>query len=414
MICRIGKTGIILFAILLLVTPVNADLGITLRTIPEYRSTDRTSPFFLPEPFAREKTESSRQELELQFNRGGINTLSTLRNEIQNGGAIHYKAVLNELYLDHSFYGQDFSIGKKILSWGVGFAFRPLDIIQQENRRRFSPQALEGVPMLVWQYFGSDTALTVVAANPRRTQNTDQKNEASLAFKGYQLKGDTDLHGVLRLSERQRWQSGAGFAHVLNDRQEIHFSLLYQYRYERPLNPLLKQDENDVPLAASDPIVQQARYNSIKALVGSGWSGENGWSVLTELWYDNEAYRAEDWRNLMKLTQRQLSFLGSAGIPKQAVFENITANYRYFSRPNLLPWNTFIRISYEAGDLKTAFDLLYTPEDQGRVLSLQSNYTIKAHTFALGVRHFGGPANAAYRLLPTQWQGFLSWQWHLR
>jgi hypothetical protein len=158
------------------------------------------------------------------------------------------KLKVQELSLERRLGAGFLTVGKKVMSWDVGYAFRPLDVIQQEDRRALHPTGLEGVNMLAWEAFDADRAVTVVLSEP-----------GSLSLRLYRHTGTRDEYVVLHRSKRDGMQGGASFSDVLSDAVEVHGSFL------------VAEGKRD------------------KAMVGMTWTGENKVSVLAEAWIDRTA-----------------------------------------------------------------------------------------------------------------------------
>jgi hypothetical protein len=392
--------------------PAAAEWNARLRLTPEYHRVNEGSALFPPAEISDFAARRSLHELELDYRQGGVNGQLLLRNDARSDSPPENDVILNELYWDTRLLGQEITLGKKVMGWGVGFGFRPLDVIQQEDRRRLYPTPLEGIPLLAWQGFSATGAATLVIANPTHGEEEKPKDDASLALKLYRIAGEADLHGVARLSQRQRWELGGGFSRVMGDRFEWHGSLLYQHRYQRLINPLA--DNGDLLLATSDPLQIETSSHGIKALLGASWTTRSGWSMLGEAWYDEQAYTRQEWESLIALSGKQLALLGQAGLPDGAIFSNIAASSRYLQVRNLLRWNSLLRIAYEGERIKPSLDLLYTPEDNGHVLTFNLGYEHDTHRFDFALRRYGGPADAAYRQLPERWLALLAWQWGVK
>lgn len=158
------------------------------------------------------------------------------------------KIKVQELALERALGTGFLTVGKKVMSWDVGYAFRPLDVIQQEDRRALHPTGLEGVNMVAWEAFDADRAVTVVM--------TSQK---AMALRLYRHHGTRDEYLVLHRSRNGAMQGGASFSDVLSDAVEVHGSVL------------LAEGRRD------------------KAMLGMTWTGENKVSVLAEAWIDRTA-----------------------------------------------------------------------------------------------------------------------------
>ncbi|MBP6251327.1 MAG: hypothetical protein KA387_01160 [Rubrivivax sp.] len=73
-----------------------------------------------------------------------------------------------------------FSAGKKVLGWGVGYARRPNDVVQQEVRRRsLSGTSPQGRPLLQAEYFDADSAYSLVRVNPNTWGRSAQQVPAA-------------------------------------------------------------------------------------------------------------------------------------------------------------------------------------------------------------------------------------------
>jgi hypothetical protein len=389
------------------------ELSITTRIIPEYHRLDDSSTFTLAAPFNPFAEESSRQELELRYAKNGLSSLATTRHTLEKSKKPNYQFLLNELYLDFTFLDEDFSVGKKILSWGVGFGFRPLDVLQRENRRRLYLDTLEGIPSLIWEKFTESGALTLVIANPvRKEKNTTIKSDIkteSIALKYYQLLGDTDLQAVMRWSKVNHFETGSGFTRILNDQMEWHASLLYQQRYLQPINPLAS--ETTTLLANDDPIKNKHFEDGIKTLLGFSWTSDNHWSTLVEAWYDKAAYSSSQWQSMINLTHNQRALIGQTDIPEAAIFGNIAFSSQLFAQTNLLQQNLLVRVSHDSTSFNQSLDFLYTPQDDGWVTTLNFGYSGNAHKIDFSLRYFGGNDNTAYKQLPQQVAALIGWQW---
>lgn len=218
----------------------------------------------------------SLQAGELRWQDGPLRSVVTATR--LDGNSAHLR--LNELTYDRALAGGFITAGKKVMSWDVGYAFRPLDVVQREDRRALNPLALEGIPMLAWERFDADSATTVVWANPGRGKAAGiatQREDEAVAIRQYFQRGARDEYGVLRLSRRNGIEAGASFSQVVNDGVELHASLLWQ---QRPAH-------------------------GGKALAGFTWTTESKFSVLGEAWTDRSAMPGQQ-RNLMLRASQNL------------------------------------------------------------------------------------------------------------
>ncbi|MBI3530454.1 MAG: hypothetical protein HY067_21115 [Betaproteobacteria bacterium] len=400
-----------LFVVALLPVPgYGDDVAVTLRAIPEFHGERADSPFAV----ANDRTGLGRDraigEAELRAKPFDVNLVSTVRTTAREASEPDNEIVLNELYYDTQVAGQRIGLGKKIMSWDVGFAFRPLDVIQQENRRALFTTTLEGIPYVSWERFGAEDAWMVVLANPGRSREVEARDDQSLAIKYYLRSDRTDWHAVARISERYRGETGAAFSRVTGDGTELHASVLYQRRYEKQINRLAGQ--NSVLLASADPVETLTYENGVKALLGFTWTGEAGWSLLGEAWYDGSAFTHSEWKALADLTRSQSGLQGMPGVPAGAIAGNIAWSAQFFNHPNLLRENLLLRLSHrgESRSIDPALDVLVTPEDGGWVVTASAGYEGDRFRLDAGYRAYGGPKDAAYRLLPEDRVAFVALQ----
>jgi hypothetical protein len=247
------------------------------------------------------------------------------------------RATINELSLERALGGGFVSVGKKVMSWDVGYAFRPLDVVQQEDRRALYQSTLEGVPMLAWESFGEASALTVVVSNPGHGRAAQPRDDGSVAARLYRHSGGMDQYAVLRASSRNGAEGGVSFSDVRSDALEVHGSVLFQQRHDTWTG---------------------ARWlgqgGGGKALAGMTWTTEGKFSVLAEAWVDRTV-RPGQQRNLL------------------------------------------IRGSQDFGDLDLAADMLWQPRDGSRIAGVSLSWTPAPWAFNLSVRHYAGVAGTVVK-----------------
>ncbi|WP_342118076.1 hypothetical protein [Pseudoduganella sp. OTU4001] len=208
---------------------------------------------------------------ELRWSEGPLRGVLTATRV--DGGDVRLR--LNELTYDRPFAGGFLSAGKKIMSWDVGYAFRPLDVVQREDRRALNPLALEGIPLLAWERFDADSATTIVWANPSQGRALHQRDDEAIAIRHYRQRGARDEYTVLRMSQRNGLEAGASFSQVAGDGLELHASLLWQ---QRPTH-------------------------SGKALAGFTWTTESKLSIIGEMWTDRTAAPGQQRNRMLRAAQ---------------------------------------------------------------------------------------------------------------
>ncbi|OFX20817.1 MAG: hypothetical protein A2V77_04345 [Anaeromyxobacter sp. RBG_16_69_14] len=374
------------------------DLAVRIWTAPEASRSNQDSPFAPAARLAGLGGERGRGEADLRVRHGGLGAEMSARSTARRGEELRTSGLVNELFYEADLLGQHFTIGKKVASWDVGFGLRPLDVVQQADRRALHPFALEGVPLVTWELFGESWAVTLLYANPLRGRAPAPRDDESVALHYYQRLGSADLHAVGRYSRRTRLQAGASTAVVLGDALELHASSRYQRHGERFAMPASLA--GGAPLAASEPRATTASADVLAALLGFTLTPGLGLSVVGEAWLDPAGGTAGEWSALGALAERQRALLGDPAVPSAAVLANLAWELRAFDRPSLLRENLFLRVSWKKDRFEPTADVLYTPADGGFVATAAVAYQGERTRLDGGLRLFGGRAGSAYRLFP--------------
>jgi len=275
-------------------------------------------------------------EAELRASGRGVTAVATLQQR-QQGGASDNRAWFNELYASHDGGAWQFSAGKKIVSWDVGYGFRPNDMVQQEQRLSLVSTTLEGRPLLEAEYFNADAAWSLVWVNPTGSADDASGREPALAARYYQRAGAVDWYAFARNGAQTGSSAGAAVAWVASDALELHGSA-------RWLNDATRQ-----------------------VLLGGTWTTESQISLLAEAWWDGTATQAQ--RKLM------------------------------------------LRLSWQHESWQPALDMLYTPQDRGRVLTASLSWQGDRVNVQGGLRVYGGPPDAVFMQLPVSRQAYVALTW---
>ena len=378
------------------------DLTCTSRLIAEARSTRSDSPFASSTPLTGIDRDRGRFEQELRGKVGQVSLLLMGQGFTQEGKSPTAKLIANEAYVDFGSGENRYSVGKKILSGDVGYAFRPIDVLQREARMQALPPPLEGVPAAIWERFSADSSWSLIYANPGHGRRGEAKDDEALALRGYRRWQGTDIHGVARISGRYGLEAGAAFSAVPDERLEVHGSFLAQRRGER-----------QIPFAApisTDTLLAPAALDSValklpkKALAGMTWTVENGWSLLGEIWWDGNAPTAADWQRMAEQARSRTALL-SMGVPMAAVAGASAAASRLFETPSLNRKGLLGRIAWTdptGSGWSAALDMLKSPEDGGWTATATVGWTDDRLRLDVGLRRYGGKPDSAYRLLPEK------------
>lgn len=398
--------------LLSVVTAVWGDSNLKLRLLPEYHHRNDKSPFSLT-------SEGSRQwqmlgELLLQSQKSGWTGNGALLAEYADEGDNEAKLELNELFYETSWSDWEISLGKKRLGWGVGYGFRPLDLLQQEPRRTVQPPRLDGIASVILEKFSDTSSWSLIYANDIQWQGLDIIDTRHAgALRWYQSLEQWDLLAITYLGEGGELAIGGGFSRVLGDAWKIHTEWVYRRDYAQWHNSLL--DSGEI-IAISNPMYQQSQRGALQTVVGLYWTGTSGLNLLVEYGYDGTAYRTADWQNLFDLTQQQHHWLNVPNLPSAAVIANLNASRQAYTAPNLLRDNLLLRLAYDGTNHDPAIEWLLTPADGGSVLTLLLESEIGNHqSLRLGVRGYLGPTDSAYGSLTEDDVLFATWQtaWEL-
>ncbi|MBS1196321.1 MAG: hypothetical protein H6R18_106 [Proteobacteria bacterium] len=384
------------------------DLTMTSRLIGEFHQIRPDSPFAAGLARTGFGRDNGRFEEEVRGKLGSVSVLLTGSFSGQEGQNPKTRLVANEAFIDFGSGADRFTIGKKILSGDVGYAFRPIDVVQREARMQLIPKALEGIPNLMWEHYSGQQAWSLIIANPDRNRGPEPNKDGSLTLRYFNRIGVTDLHGVARYSSRYRLEAGAAFSSVPESSLEIHGSFLVQQRGERTVPIRLPANANPILLlarSADDPniMISESLKNPAKALLGATWTTDNGWSVLAETWWDGTAPKPADWQNLVRQTQIRNAMLGMPGIPAEGVNGALALSTRMFQNPSSTRRGNLLRVSWTdpAGSgWSTALDVLQRPQGGGWIATLSAAWVADKLRIEGGYRRYGGSANSVYRLLP--------------
>lgn len=356
-----------------------------------------------------------------------IHTSITLQHQHPEGGPGQSDAWVNEAALSGSLGGGDgagaasgwsWSVGKQVVSWDVGYAFRPNDVVQQEARRTLSPATLEGRPLLMAEHFSADTAWSLVWVNPTRGKVLagigQSADEAALAARVYQRAGSADWHGFARWGRRTGGSVGAAVSWVASDALELHASV----RHYSHVDALISADTSSAAppgtaLRTTNPWQTALTGAGQQVLVGGTWTAENQISLLAEAWYDGAALSKAQWAQWAARNQG-LPAWGPLGAPTQAVAGNLAWQGSAFgatSTGNLHRQNLYARLSWTHEGWQPAIDVLYHPADRGRMVTASLVWQGDRIKLEGGVRVNGGPATAVVRQLPVRKQGYVMGAW---
>lgn len=345
-------------------------------------------------------------ETELRASGHGLTGVITLQQQRLESRATDSLARVNELYASHDGGAWQFSAGKKIVAWDVGYGFRPNDMVQQEERRALVSSTAEGRPLLMAEHFSANTAWSWVWVNPNQPAGQAGAQEPALAARVYQRDGAMDWHGFARFGAHTGASVGGALAWVASDALALHGSLRFSERVDS-----MAIDPNAMGLVASNPWQLSTGRNVKQFLVGGSWTHASQLSLLAEAWWDGSAPADARWDTWAQRNS-QLATLAARGAPPAAVAGNLAWQAQAFSvSPSLRRSNLFLRLSWQHEAWQPALDLLYMPADQGRVVTASLGWQGDRVQVQGGLRVYGGPANAVTVQLPARSIAYISTNW---
>ena len=329
-----------------------------------------------------------------------------LVHERLEGQEGHDDSRVNELHAALDLGSWQLSAGKRMLGWDVGYAFRPNDVVQQEERRTSFAQTPEGRPLLMLEHFSADAAWSFAWAQPRRWRDpvdtTRGVRESALAARGYWRDGALDLHLFGRHGRHTGASIGAAAAWVATDELELHGSLRALERRDGWLF-----DAASPLVAGANPWRQATLGRTGQALVGAQWTGTHRVSLLAELWYDGTAPADGAWR---QWSDRNVALVAAAaqGAPTLPVAGNLAWQASALDTPNLQRRNLFLRSAWTDGPWQLSLDALLMPADRGRVITAAVQWQGDRVRLNASWRRYGGPPTALASQLPLRHSALLA------
>jgi hypothetical protein len=336
-------------------------------------------------------------ETELRGSGHGLTGIVTLQQQRLDGDRLRSCAWVNELYGSSEGAGWQFSAGKKIVGWDVGYGFRPNDVVEQEARRTLLSVTPEGRPLLMAEHFDASTAWSFVLVNPTKPRAQRGAEEPAMAMRVYRREGAVDWHGFARLGAHTGGSLGAAAAWVASEEIELHASLRYMDSADTTAI-----DPAGSGLVRGNPWADAQVRRTAQALVGSTWTNTEQLSVLAEAWWDGTALSNAQW-NDWSARNRQLAALIGTPAPTSAIAGNLAWQGSAFgASTNLRRANLFARLSWTHEKWQPAIDLLYTPADAGRVVTASLGWQGDRVRIDGGVRLYGGPNDAVIAQTPAR------------
>ncbi len=317
----------------------------------------------------------------------------------------------------------DVTLGKVRLDWGVGYGYRPLDVIKPYRRNPVGIVAEEGAGVFSlssfdglgeWTLIYSDSSWTSHDSDSQYTNELEQQSEQQgFGIRRYGLVGEHEYQWLAYYDDVRHGLLGASVVSVLDLAWEFHGSAVYQRHslgYQQP-----KTQPNNL-----QPVTLSEKDEAYQALVGLTWANEIGNSIILEYWFDSRAWSGSEWKEainsatLLKSNPATTTLAGSYAQGYQhanIVQHNLmfhwtldsTAWAHIFSdgmneTPQGDSWGWLSNVT-------PTLDVLISPEDGGFIVTQWINYQMvdsgsSSVDLELAARFLAGKGDSAYANLP--------------
>ncbi|WP_408692745.1 hypothetical protein [Vibrio fortis] len=311
-------------------------------------------------------------------------------------------ALLGEQYID-------VTLGKMRLDWGVGYGYRPLDVIKPYRQNPVGILAEEGAGVASLSMFDDSGEWTLLYSDSSwGSQEVNQLERASeqqgVGFKRYNLIGDHEYQWLAYYDDVRHGLLGASLVSVLNLAWEFHGSMVYQ---RHSLGYSLPDDQYQ-------PVQLEEQGDAFQALVGLTWANDTGHNIVLEYWYDSRAWSHSEWQTAIDRAQ-DLSLMPAT----QPLVSAYTQGYQH---ANIVEHNLMAHWSLDSSgwrhwfadgastwawldDVTPTLDLMIAPQDGGIIATQWINYQAIDNGSAsveleLAARFLGGNKDSAYANLP--------------
>lgn len=143
------------------------------------------------------------------------------------------------------------------------------------------------------------------------------------------------------------------------------------------------------------------------------WTSESQHSLLLEAWWDGSAASAGQWRDWSRRNRALLARLPDAvpAIQAPLAYNLAWQGALLSAASNLQRKNLFARWSWQSGAWQPAFDLLWTPEDSGRVATATLSWQGDQLRIDTDVRRYGSPCASVMAQLPDMTLAYVAASW---
>jgi len=309
------------------------------------------------------------------------------------------EAIIVEAFYDGSTEHFDYTIGKKVLGWGVGFAHQPLNVLTPVNNLATGIVIEEGALILSVEKYTDSGSISFLVSNTKTQQDSFTKEATGGGFRYYTLKNDWDLQGIIYHDDIYATMLGASAVNALGSSLTIHTSALWMENYDRLINRV----SPETPFPAGNPIETLQASGAVQALVGLTYSFNSNISLIAEYWYDERSPTIDEWEKLI-----ETSYIQAETNPGSVY---LSAERQFFTSTNLMRKNIMLYLSYEKSSKNVSLDYQFSPEDKGRIGTFRFNHSWgNGYQWQIGYRTYQGPDSAVYNQLPNSREFFFNFE----
>ncbi|MGO2159352.1 MAG: hypothetical protein ACTH4J_02670 [Vibrio toranzoniae] len=313
-----------------------------------------------------------------------------VRELFWQGGVEVSNSVIGDHYLD-------VTLGKVRLDWGVGYGYRPLDIIKPYRQNPVGIVAEEGAGVASaslfdmtgeWTLLYSDSSWTSQDVNEFEKQNQQQ----GFGLRRYNLVGDHEYQWIAYYDDVRHGLLGASLVSVLNLAWEFHGSMVYQRQslgYSQP-DSMIK------------PVYLEEQGEAYQALAGLTWANDTGHNVVLEYWFDSRAWSDSEWESAIESAEP---------LSVNPMTASLSGSYAQgYQHANLVRHNIMFHWSLDSTygwfeDITPTFDVMLSPQDGGFIATQWINYQAldngdSSLNLELAARFLAGKSDSAYANLP--------------
>lgn len=337
-----------------------------------------------------------------------------IRELYWQGGFSLANEALGEQYID-------VTLGKIRLDWGVGYGYRPLDIIKPYRRNPVGIVAEEGAGVVALSVFDATGEWTLLYTDSSWTSQSlndleRKSQQQGIGVRRYNMQGEQEYQWLAYYDDVRHGLIGGSVVSVLDLAWEFHGSATYQQQslgYE-------------LPNSSQQPVVLSEQGNAFQTLLGLTWANEVGNSIILEYWYDSRAWSSSQWQEAIDTTTSLNKMATPSTNPTQAETSQntaLSASYTQgFQHSNIVQHNVMLHWSLNSTvwaqwdwsreinwiqHVTPTFDLLYSPQDNGIIATQWLNYEwidtgSASLDLELAARFLTGKSNSAYANLPDK------------